>query len=168
MSRSKGLIAELDQEMATTRRLLERYPEDKATYQPHPKSMTLARLASHIAELPGWAPSILKGDSFDIAPSEGPQYQPPTWTTRAEILGRFDQNVATLRQLLGETTDEAFGQPWTLKKGGQTVFTLPRAAVVRSMLFSHVIHHRGQLSVYLRVCDVPLPSIYGPTADEGH
>lgn len=166
MSLSKGLIAELDHEMATTRRLLERYPEDKASYQPHPKSMTLARLASHIAELPGWAPAILQGDSFDFAPLDGAPYKPPTWSGRDEIIGRFDKNVAAFRQSLAETSDEAFKQPWTLKKGGQAVFTLPRVAVVRSMLFSHVIHHRGQLSVYLRMCDVPLPSIYGPTADE--
>lgn len=167
MSLNKGLIAELDHEMSTTRRLLERYPEDKASYQPHPKSMTLARLASHVAELPGWAPAILQSDSFDIAPPGGPPYQPPTWTSRDELLGLFDKNVAACRQGLAETTDEAFLQPWTLQKGGQTVFTLPRVAVVRSMLFSHLIHHRGQLSVYLRVCDVPIPSIYGPSADEG-
>lgn len=167
MSLNKALLAELDHEAATTRRLLDRYPEGKAGYQPHPKSMSLARLASHIAELPGWAPAILKGESFDIAPPGGAPYQPPTWTSREEILGFFDKNVAIWRQGLSEATDEELMQPWTFKKGGETVFTLPRVAVIRSMLFSHWIHHRGQLSVYLRVCEVPIPSIYGPSADEG-
>jgi uncharacterized damage-inducible protein DinB len=152
--------------MATTRRVLDRVPEDRLEWLPHSKSMSLGRLATHLAELPGWGSVTLRQDSFDLAPPGGPGYAPATLNTRAEILDLFDKNVASTRAVLESTDDPRFLQPWTLLKGGNTVFTLPRVAVFRTMLINHVIHHRGQISVYLRLNDVPVPSIYGPSADE--
>ncbi|HVR95368.1 MAG TPA: DinB family protein [Thermoanaerobaculia bacterium] len=163
---SKAMVPEYDQEMATTRRVLERVPEGDFEWRPHAKSMTIGRLATHVAELAGWAPNLLQRDSLDIAPPDGPGYKPQTLGSRQEILDLFDKNVATTRELLASTDDETFMQPWTFLRGGQTIFTLPRAAVVRTMLFNHIIHHRGQLTVYLRLNDAPVPSVYGPTADE--
>jgi uncharacterized damage-inducible protein DinB len=160
-------LPELDHEMGTTRRVLERVPDGNMEWRPHPKSMTLGRLASHIAELPSFAERILRHESFNIAPPQGDStYTPRSLATRQEILDLFDSNVAAGRELIAATDDATFGQTWSLMRGDHPVFTLPRAAVVRSMLFSHVIHHRGQLTVYLRLNDVPLPSVYGPSADE--
>lgn len=167
MKLSQTLLPEFDQEMSTTRRVLERVPENHAGWKPHDKSMSLGRLATHIAELAGWAPLILGQESFDIAPPGGGGYQPKTLESAQEIVALFDQNVATTHAALEQAEDAQLMQPWSLMKGGQAIFTLPRIAVLRTMLFSHVIHHRGQLSVYLRLNDVPVPSIYGPSADEG-
>lgn len=160
-------LPELDHEMGTTRRVLERVPDGHMEWRPHPKSMTLGRLATHIAELPSFADRILRHESFNIAPQAGETtYRPQTLATRQEILDLFDRNVAAARELIAGTDDAAFGQTWSFLRGDQAIFILPRVAVVRSMMFSHVIHHRGQLTVYLRLNDVPLPSVYGPTADE--
>jgi len=167
MSFSQSLLPEYDNEMATTRRVLERLPEDRMEWLPHAKSMPLGRLATHLAELPGWGSVTLREDSFDISPPGGSGYVPATLNTRAEILELFDKNVASTRAIIESTDDEKFLQPWTFLKEGQQIFTLPRIAVLRTMLLNHVIHHRGQFSVYLRLNDVPVPSIYGPTADEG-
>lgn len=162
MTLAEMLIPEYDHEMATTRRVLERVPEGKFDWKPHDKSMSLGRLATHLAELPALSQLILKRPSFDITtPRQSAQV-----TTRQEILDLFDKNVAATRSDLAATDDAAMMEKWTLQRGEQTVFSLPRAAVVRSMIFSHTIHHRGQLSVYLRLNDVPVPSIYGPSADE--
>lgn len=163
MSLNQILLPEYDQEMATTRRLLERVPEDRFDWQPHTKSMTLGRLANHLAELPGLARMILGGESFNIASG---QFKPAALTSRQEVLDLFDQNVASTRAALAETGDEAMKQKWSLLRGEDTVFSVPRAAAIRSMVLSHTIHHRAQLSVYLRLNDVPVPSIYGPSADE--
>jgi uncharacterized damage-inducible protein DinB len=160
-------LPEFDHEMGTTRRVLERVPDGNMEWRPHAKSMTLGRLASHLAELPAFAERILRHESFDIAPREGAStYKPQSLATRQEILDLFDHNVAAAREIIAGADDAAFGQTWSLRRGDHAIFTLPRAAVVRSMLFSHVIHHRGQLTVYLRLNDVPVPSVYGPTADE--
>jgi uncharacterized damage-inducible protein DinB len=167
MSLSKTLLPEYDQEMATTRRVLERVPEDQLSWQPHEKSMSLGRLATHVAELAGWARTFLQDDSFDIAPPEGSGYQPQNAPSRSALLEMFDKNVASTRAAIEATDDATFMQKWTLLKGGQTIFTLPRVAVLRTMLLNHVIHHRGQLTVYLRLTGTPVPSVYGPTADEG-
>jgi uncharacterized damage-inducible protein DinB len=167
MKLSQTLLPELDQEMSTTRRILERVPENRAGWKPHDKSMSLGRLATHIAELAGWASKILGQESFDISPPGGGGYQPQTLESAQEIVALFDQNVAATRAAIEQAEDAALMQPWSLMRGGQPIFTLPRIAVLRTMLFSHVIHHRGQLSVYLRLNDVPVPSIYGPSADEG-
>lgn len=164
MRLSQTLLPELDQEMATTRKLLERVPDDRLGWKPHEKSMSLGRLATHVAELPGFAALILNGESLDLG---GPGYTPKNLSSHQEMLDELDANVRTARELIEKAENESLMQPWTLRKGGQVVFTLPRMAVLRAMLFSHIIHHRGQLSVYLRLNDVPVPSIYGPSADEG-
>jgi uncharacterized damage-inducible protein DinB len=166
MSLSKTLLPEYDQEMATTRRVLERVPEGQFGWQPHEKSMSLGRLATHVAELAGWAKTFLQNDSLDLAPPGGSGYQPQNASSRGELLEMFDKNVASTRAAIEATDDAAFMQKWTLLKGGQTIFTLPRVAVLRTMLLNHVIHHRGQLTVYLRLTGTPVPSVYGPTADE--
>jgi uncharacterized damage-inducible protein DinB len=162
-----ALLPEFDHEMASTRRVLERVPDDAVDWRPHPKSMTLGRLASHLAEMPHWGTVALTQDSFDVtAPGGARDFTPPPSGTRAEMLAAFDKNVAEARAAITAADDDSFRQSWSLKKGGQPIFTMPRAVVMRSFLLNHLIHHRGQLTVYLRMRDVPLPSLYGPTADE--
>ena len=165
MRLSETLVPELDQEMATTRRLLERVPDDHTGWKPHDKSMSLGRLATHLAELPNFVNTILGGAELDIA-ARMAGYTPKILGTHQEILDLFDSNVGSARAAIESSDNEALMQPWTLRRGENVVFTLPRVAVLRVMVFSHIIHHRGQLSVYLRLQDVPVPSIYGPSADE--
>src|SRR5262245_25036288 len=162
MRLSQALLPEFDQEMATTRKLLERVPDDRADWKPHDKSMALGRLATHVAEIPRFVHVIVNDDGLDL----GSRYAPKNLATRQEILDLFDESVRAAREQIGNADNEALMQHWTLRKGEHVVFTLPRAAVLRAMVFSHIIHHRGQLSVYLRLNDVPVPSIYGPSADE--
>jgi uncharacterized damage-inducible protein DinB len=152
--------------MATTRRFLERVPENGHDWKPHEKSMSFGRLASHLAELPGWAAVTLLQDEFDVAPPGAPPYQPAVLATRRELLATFDQKAAAARAALVDASDELLGSSWTLKNGGRAVFTLPKLAVLRSFVLSHTIHHRAQLGVYFRLRGVPLPPTYGPTADE--
>ncbi len=165
MTRGASLVPEFDHEMATTRTLLERVPDGKDDWKPHEKSMSLARLANHIATLPGYVNAVLGADEFDANPEGGEKYTTPAFHSAAERVAAFDAAVASARSALAAVSDEDLGKQWTLKNGGKTMFSFPRAAVLRSFAFSHLIHHRGQLSVYLRLLDVPLPSIYGPTAD---
>lgn len=167
MSRAQALISELDYEMATTRRMLERLPEARLAWQPHAKSMTLGRLGTHLAEIPRWGKRILAQDAYDLPPLGAPRAEPATLGSRADILRSFDESVAALRELLAAKSDEELKKPWSLLNRGATLVTLPKGAAVRSMVLNHSIHHRGQLSVYLRLNDVPLPAVYGPTADEG-
>ena len=163
MGLNQTIIAELQQEANTTRKLLERVPEGALGWKPHEKSMTLARLASHVAELCGFIELILKQDELDFASGD---YKPFVATNVAELLERFDKNISTAKDLLKSATDEQLMKSWRMRQGERVFFELPRIAVIRSMALNHVIHHRGQLSVYLRLQDVPLPSIYGPSADE--
>jgi uncharacterized damage-inducible protein DinB len=165
MKMSAALLPEFDQEMATTRRVLERVPDDRLGWKPHDKSMSLGRLASHIAELPAWVDTILHQEGFDMAAREN-GYKPNDLGSNREILELFDSLLGKVRGTLESVEDQTLLQPWTLRRGDHVIFTLPRAAVLRTMVYSHIIHHRGQLSVYLRLNDVPLPSIYGPSADE--
>lgn len=160
MSIGQSLLPEFDQEMATTRRLLERVPDDKGTWKPHPKSFPLGHLAQLIAGMPGWQTHTLRGTDLDLATFPG-----YTFETTATLLEGFDRNVRTAREAFVTAKDADFEVPWSLRHGAQVFFTLPRAAVVRQNL-NHLVHHRGQLTVYLRLLDVPIPSIYGPTADE--
>jgi uncharacterized damage-inducible protein DinB len=162
MSITAMLLPEFDQEMANTRKLLERVPEDKLDYKPHPKSMTLGRLAGHIAELPAWVANTLSTDTQNITP--GQQTPPPP--SRGELLARFDRNVAELRAKLVNVTDQQLAQTWTMTLGGKTVLSMPRSSVVRLGFMNHIIHHRAQLGVYLRLNNLPLPGLYGPSADE--
>jgi uncharacterized damage-inducible protein DinB len=164
MSIADGLLPEFDREMGVTRRLLERVPDGQFTWQPHPKSMTLGRLAEHLAELPHWVGVIVDDDGIDMESGRPAGYTPPA--TREGVLAMFDGNVSAARAALAGRTDGELMAPWTLLKGGQPLFTMPRASVLRTFVFNHLVHHRGQLTVYLRMHDVPLPSIYGPSADE--
>ena len=157
------LLAEFDHEMGTTRKLLERIPEAQLTWKPHEKSMSLGGLATHLANLPNWGATILDESSFDLASA------PPNVTergSRAEILEAFDKATNDTRAKM-DKTDAEYSGPWALKRGGQEMFSMPRAAAFRSFVINHSVHHRGQLSVYLRLNNVPVPAIYGPSADEG-
>lgn len=157
------VLSELAHEAATTRRLLDRVPERHLAWKPHEKSMTLGRLATHIAEIPGWVGSIVEKDEFDVGTGG---YVPPTIDRVPEIVARFDRNVAAATETLKRQSNDRLLAKWQLKKKGQLVVEMPRMGMIRSLLMNHLIHHRGQLSVYLRLQNVPLPSIYGPTADE--
>lgn len=161
MAIKDALLPEFDEEMKTTRTLLERVPEAKAAWKPHPKSMSLGELAIHLATMPGWTGPTLTQPEMDF----GADFTQPVFETTAQALRAFDEGVAQARKLIAATSDADFMLPWTLRQGEVVYFTLPRVAVVRSMIMNHMIHHRGQLSVYLRLNDVPLPPIYGPTAD---
>lgn len=163
---NQALLPEFDIEMANTRKTLERVPEDKFGWKPHEKSMTLGRLANHLATIPVWTGHALEQDKLDVNPPEGRPSQPEEVSTRKELLALFDKNVAEARAKIAGAGDEQFVKPWSLLNGGKVVFTLPRAAVLRSFVMNHSIHHRAQLGVYLRLNDVPVPSIYGPSADE--
>jgi uncharacterized damage-inducible protein DinB len=167
MALRDGLLAQFDYEMAGTRKTLERVPEGKPDWAPHPKSMKMGRLAGHLAELPGWAVETINRDALDIHPPGGSPFQPLVMTSRKQLLDAFDKNAAAARAALAGASDETLLGPWTLQAAGNTIFTMPRLAVLRSFVMSHVIHHRAQLGVYLRMNDVPVPSLYGPSADEG-
>jgi uncharacterized damage-inducible protein DinB len=158
-----GFLPEFDREMGTTRRLLERVPFDNPEWQPHPKSMSLLKLSTHISEIPVFALRAMTAKEFDVAAPRDPK---PPVTSAAELVARFDANVAAARDVLIGKTDPELLVPWKLLNNGKEIFTLPRIGVLRNLFMNHIIHHRGQLSVYLRLRDVPLPSIYGPSADE--
>jgi uncharacterized damage-inducible protein DinB len=162
---SAFLLPEYDHEMGTTRRLLERVPEDAFAWKPHEKSMSLGTLSAHIANLPRWMGTILSLSEFDIANLKDEDGQGPPKSV-AEILQAFDRNVADGRAALAQKTDAELTATWTFKRNGKEEFTVPKLGALRSFVVNHVVHHRGQLSVYLRLRNVPLPSIYGPTADE--
>ena len=160
----EAVLPEFDQEMANTRKTLERLPEDKLAWKPHEKSMTMGRLAGHVVELVGWANTTITTDSLNVTMDK---YQPIVATSRQQILDLFDKSVKESRAAIEGASDEHMLHPWTLSFNGQTVFTMPRAAVLRVSCFNHLIHHRAQLGVYLRLNNVPVPALYGPSADEG-
>jgi uncharacterized damage-inducible protein DinB len=159
---SQELIPEFDQEMKNTRALLERVPESLFSYQPHPKSMTLGRLAAHVAELPGWGKTAVEVDVLEL----GADWKPWLPTSAAELLTAFDRNVADARKMLSEMTDEKWNQIWTMKFNGKEMMSMPRRVVMRSVVMNHLIHHRAQLGVYLRLNNVQIPGMYGPSADD--
>jgi uncharacterized damage-inducible protein DinB len=161
MTISETLLPEFDEEMATTRRVLERVPDDRPDWKPHPKSFSIAHLAQLICGMPGWIGQTLTSTELDLAAGSGYSNQ----STRV-LLEAFDENVRSSREAIKAAGDADYDVPWSLKMKGNVLFTLPRRAVVRQHI-SHLSHHRGQMSVYLRLLDVPVPSIYGPTADEG-
>lgn len=163
---SQSLLPEFDHEMAGTRRVLERVPVEKGAWAPHPKSMTLGRLASHLAEIPTWATNTIDKGELDLAPPGTKPQQPVIHPSREELLAAFDRVVAEARVAIAGASDETWMGSWSLKIGGQTIFTMPRIAVMRSFVMNHLIHHRGQMSVYLRLVDIPVPALYGPSADE--
>lgn len=160
------ILPEFDNEMAGTRRTLERVADDKFEWRPHPKSSTMGDLTTHLANIPTWAVHALGRDSLDIAPAGGEPLRAAPLHSREEALATFDRNVAAAREAIGAASDERMKGTWTLLHGGRTVLSLPRVAVLRGFVLNHTIHHRAQLGVYLRLNDIPVPSIYGPSADE--
>ena len=166
MPMNQALLGEFDHEMANTRKTLERVPEDKFGWKPHAKSGTMIWLAGHVAQLPGWGKETFERDSLDIAPAGQTPVPPKPPKSRKELLELFDRCVVAGRAALAKATDEQMMKPWSLLSGGETVFTMPRIAVFRGFVMNHLIHHRAQLGVYLRLNDVPIPAIYGPSADE--
>jgi uncharacterized damage-inducible protein DinB len=161
MTISEMLLPEFDQEMANTRKILDCVPENQFAWKPHAKSMSLDRLASHVAEMPGWGGYVITQDRLDLTP----EMKPFIAATKAELMEALDKNIAATRDAIAGATDEHFREVWTLAFGGHTIFALPRTAAFRNMVMSHLIHHRGQLSVYLRLLDVAIPGMYGPSAD---
>ena len=160
---NQAFIAELKHEAASTKRILERVPEEKFDWKPHGKSMTLSRLASHVAELPGFLNSILTMDEVDFAKG---QFKASHATTPEELMNVFQQKLDEVVHTLENTSDEKMQANFTLGSGGHVIATVPRMVAVRSMALNHIIHHRGQLAVYLRLLDIPVPGMYGPSADE--
>ena len=166
MKYAETILPEFDQEMASTRKVLERIPEDKFDWKAHPKSHTIGWNANHVADLPNWLVVTLTQPSLDIAPVGGPPFQLPKLTSRQEILDLFAKNVAAARQAIFAVKDEDMDKMWSLERAGKPIFTMPRAAVVRGFVLNHLIHHRAHLCVYLRLNDVAVPGMYGPSGDE--
>jgi uncharacterized damage-inducible protein DinB len=164
MSIAQSMLPEFDHEMANTRTTLARIPEDKLNWKPDPKSMSLGQLASHIVEMTGWGTMTLQTESLSMDPGS---HTPLVLTSREQALREFDKNAAGLREALSGTKDEDMMKTWTLTIGGNPLFSMPRVAVMRSMIMNHIIHHRAQLTVYYRLNGVPVPALYGPSADEG-
>ena len=165
MAIKDALLAEFDHEMGTTRRLLERVPAADFGWKPHEKSFSLGQLAGHVSTIPHWASAVFGMTEFDVS-TLGEEARPREPSSVASLVETFDKNVRDARKTLGEQMDSAMAVPWTFKKSGQVMFSMPRVSVWRTLVMNHIIHHRGQLSVYLRIRNVPLPSMYGPTADE--
>jgi uncharacterized damage-inducible protein DinB len=166
MTYAETILPEFDQEMANTRKVLERIPDDKLNWQAHPKSHTIGWNANHVADIPAWLVMVLTKPSLDIAPVDGPRYESPKLASRREILELFDRNVAAAREAITAAKDEKMGESWRLSGGGNPIFTMPRAAVVRGVVLNHLMHHRAHLCVYLRLNDIPVPGMYGPSGDE--
>jgi len=166
MSLSQALLPEFDQEMANTRKTLERVPDDKFSWKPHPKSGSMGWLAGHLASLPEWAVVTITKDSFDMNP-EGKGFQPPPQpNNRKEVLERFDKHVAEARAALAKASDADLGKSWAFLNNGATMFSMPRSTCLRTWVLNHNVHHRAQLGVYLRLNNIAVPAIYGPSADE--
>ena len=166
MTYAETILPEFDQEMASTRKVLERVPEDKLDWRAHPKSNTIGWNANHLAEIPGFVEGMLTRPSWDFAPVGGEHYQVPKLTSRREILDLFDRNVATARKAIAAVKDEEMGKMWSLLQAGKPIVTMPRAAVIRSLVLNHLIHHRAHVCVYLRLNDIPVPAMYLVSGDE--
>ena len=165
-SQAEWLLAQFKQEMVSTRKTLERVPFEKADWAPHEKSMTLGRLAGHIAEMPGWGAGMLTTEEYDMNPVEGEAYAAPEMNSVDDLLTAFDAGVASTTAALPGMSDDALSAHWSLKSAGEEVMGGPRGTFFRDIITSHVIHHRAQLGVYLRLLGVPVPGPYGPSADE--
>ena len=162
MSATEAFLSEFENEAKTTRRVLERVPTDKLSWRPHPKSMSLGQLALHVASVPG---SVAEIAAVDTVPNP-PNFTHPEAATTAELVPTLTASVEQARRALGGFDDARMGAMWRLQRGGQDIMAMPRVAFVRAIMLNHWYHHRGQLLVYLRQLDVPVPSVYGPTADE--
>jgi uncharacterized damage-inducible protein DinB len=166
MNYAESILPEFDREMANTRKVLQRVPEDKLDWQAHPKSHTIGWNANHLAEILGWVAGMLTTPSWDFAPAGGERYQSPKLASRQEILDLFDRNVATARKAIAAAPDDQMMEPWSLLAAGTPIFTLPREKVIRNFVLNHLIHHRAILCVYLRLNDIPVPGMYDPSGDE--
>jgi uncharacterized damage-inducible protein DinB len=168
MAMRDALLPEYDSEMNNTRRVLERVPEDKFGWKPHDKSGTMGWLAAHVASLGQWASITMETEDLDFAPKDGSQQKAPEPPRdRKELLELFEKHSTAGRKAISEASDADLMKPWTLLKGGEKLFTMPKVAVLRGFVMNHMIHHRGQLTVYLRLTGAPVPGLYGPSADEG-
>lgn len=167
MSISEMLLPEFEHEMIGTRKTLERVPDAKFAWKPHPKSSSLGGLATHLANIPSWTALTFDRDELDLAPAGAEPFRLEEAKSIEALLEAFDKNVASARAALGAASDQDWQGKWTLLSGGNKIFTLPRTGVMRGFVMNHLIHHRAQLGVYLRLLEVPVPSIYGPSADEG-
>jgi uncharacterized damage-inducible protein DinB len=161
-----SFLGEFENEMAGTRKTLERVPEAKFSWKAHEKSMSMGDLASHIANIPTWVKFTLTQDSIDLMPVDKPKMETPKAKTNKQLLEIFDANVKEAREILSKAEDSEMHRNWSLMGAGKTFFTLPKVAVLRTFVFNHLVHHRAQLGVYLRLNDIPVPSLYGPSADE--
>ncbi len=167
MTIGQTLLPEFEHEMAGVRKTIERVPEDKYGWKAHPKSNTMGWVVAHLAEIPGWVEGTLTQDIWETNPPGGEPYKSPVATSQAQILALFDQNVAAAKKALAEVSDESMYKIWSLHVSGKPVITMPRIAVMRGFILSHAIHHRAILCVYLRLNDLPVPALYGPSGDEG-
>jgi len=167
MALSAALLPEFDQEMANTRKTLERVPDSKFSWKPHEKSGAIGWLAGHVASIPGWLAFTIKQDSLDLAPGGVQMQPPPPPRNNKEMLAEFDKNVKEGRAVLAAASDAELMKPWSLLNNGKVTMTLPKVSVVAGSVKNHLIHHRDQLGVYLRLNNIPVPAIYGPSADEG-
>ena len=166
MSIAQSILPEFEQEMAGTRKTIERVPDDKFDWKAHPKSNTVGWVVSHLVEIPGWVEGTLTQDAWDLSPPGGEPYRTPAVAGRQQALELFDANVAAAKAALAKTSDAEFAKDWSLLMNGQTIFTMPRLAVIRTFVLNHSIHHRAILTVYLRLNDLPVPGLYGPSGDE--
>jgi uncharacterized damage-inducible protein DinB len=166
MGLSESLLPEFDLEMANTRKTLERVPLEKSDWKPHVKSMAMGGLATHLGNIPTWVNYTIDQDALDLAPGGEPLPSAEMATSNEELLATFDSNIAKARAAIEGASDAELSKPWTLMSNGNTILTMPKVAVLRSFVMNHLIHHRAQLGVYLRLNDIAVPSIYGPSADE--
>jgi uncharacterized damage-inducible protein DinB len=166
MTIGQSMLPEFDQEMQGTRKTLERVPDDKWNWKPHEKSGTVSWLAGHVATMVGWLPITINTEELDYAPVGGPAFELPKITNRKELLAEFDKNVAGARAALAKVSDAEMLKNWKLLAGGKEILSMPRVACIRGMVLNHLIHHRAQLTVYFRLIGVPVPGLYGPSADE--
>lgn len=166
MTIGQSMLAEFDQEMQNTRKVLERVPDEKWTWKPHEKSGTVGWLAGHVANIPGWATMTINTTEFDYAPVGGSSYEPPKIENRSDLLRVFDKESSVARTALAAVSDQDMLKSWSLLAGGKEIFSMPRVAVIRGVVLNHLIHHRAQLTVYFRLLNVAVPGLYGPSADE--
>jgi uncharacterized damage-inducible protein DinB len=166
MSIGESLLPEFDQELRGTRRVLQNVTDEILDWKAHQKSNTVRWVASHLADIPSWADVCINKDSFDVAPPGEPPHRTEPLDDVDSILKKFDENVARAREVIAEADDGQFLKEWSLLKGGEVMMTMPRIAVVRSFIFNHMIHHRGHLCVYLRLNELPVPALYGPSSDD--
>lgn len=166
MSIAQSILPEFEQEMAGVRKTLERVPDEKLNWKAHPKSNTIGWVAAHLAEIPGWVEGTLAELPWDINPPGGEPYKTPTIANRREALELFDKNVVAAKRAIAATADAEFMKDWSLLSAGETLITMPRIGVIRTWVINHAIHHRAILTVYLRLNDIAVPALYGPSGDE--